>query len=95
MTEPRHSYPLEPPVYVRSQTTTRALSITAGALGVGLHLCTDWAMVGVLLCALATLLNLADLLFVGLRKTPPPPSDQRTSGGDPNPPSPSRPAAGA
>jgi len=90
MTEPRHSYPLDPPVQVRSQTTTKALSITAGALGVGLHLCTDWAMIGVLLCALATLLNLADLLFVGLRKNSRPTSDQRESGGDSS--TPTRPA---
>jgi hypothetical protein len=53
---------LEPP-HVASNGVVRMASIAIGAAGFGFHACGFHSLIGVVLCLLAALLNLGDLIY--------------------------------
>lgn len=60
--DPPVAYMMEPP-HVASNGALRMASIALGAAGFGLHACGFHSLIGVVLCLLAALLNLGDLLY--------------------------------
>jgi hypothetical protein len=60
--DPPVSYMMEPP-HVASNGATRVASIALGAAGFGFHACGFHSLIGVILCLLAALLNLGDLIY--------------------------------